>query len=46
VVLARAYSECGNGEDAELELQAAVASFEKLGAEWEARRVEGLLGDK
>jgi tetratricopeptide (TPR) repeat protein len=43
VVLARAYSECGNGEDAELELQAAVASFEKLGAEWEARRVEGLL---
>jgi tetratricopeptide (TPR) repeat protein len=43
VVLARAYSECGNGEDAELELQAAVASFEKLGAEWEARRVEGML---
>ncbi|HEU6452495.1 MAG TPA: protein kinase [Gemmatimonadaceae bacterium] len=43
VVLARAYSECGNGEDAELELQAAVSSFEKLGAEWEARRVEGML---
>ncbi len=46
VVLARAYSECGNGEDAELELQAAVTSLEKLGAEWEARRVEGSLGDK
>ncbi|HEU4584289.1 MAG TPA: hypothetical protein VFR95_01000, partial [Gemmatimonadaceae bacterium] len=44
VVLARAYNESGNGEDAELELQAAVTSLVKLGAEWEARRVEGSFG--
>jgi tetratricopeptide (TPR) repeat protein len=43
VMLARAYRECGNGEDAELELQAAVASFEKLGAEKDAMEAAELL---
>ena len=43
VLLARAYRECGNGEDAELELQAAVASFERLGAEKDAMGAAGLL---
>lgn len=43
VLLGKAYRSCGNREDAELELQAAVASFERLGAEGDARSTAELL---
>jgi tetratricopeptide (TPR) repeat protein len=43
VALGMAYRACGNGEDAELELQAAVASFERLGAERDARSTAEML---
>jgi tetratricopeptide (TPR) repeat protein len=43
VSLAQAYRACGNREDAELELQAAAISFEKLGATSAARSTTELL---
>lgn len=43
VLLAQAYRACGNGEDAELELRAAVVSFEKLGAAPAVRSTVALL---
>jgi tetratricopeptide (TPR) repeat protein len=43
VSLAQAYRACGNVEDAELELQAAVISFERLGAAAAARTTAALL---
>jgi tetratricopeptide (TPR) repeat protein len=43
VSLARAYRACGNSDDAELELQAAVISFERLGATTAARSTAALL---
>ena len=43
LVLGRAYRACGNREDAELELQAAGASFERLGAEADAKSTAELL---
>lgn len=43
VSLAQAYRACGNKEDAELELQAAAASFERLGAAGAARSTAALL---
>jgi serine/threonine protein kinase/tetratricopeptide (TPR) repeat protein len=44
VSLAQAYRACGNADDAELELQAAVISFERLGAAAAARTTAELLG--
>jgi tetratricopeptide (TPR) repeat protein len=41
--LGQAYRTCGNRDDAELELQAAVASFARLGAEMDAKRAAALL---
>lgn len=41
--LGKAYRACGNKEDAELELQAASASFERLGAVAAARHTAALL---
>jgi hypothetical protein len=43
VSLAQAYRACGNADDAELELQAAVISFERLGAAAAARTTAELL---
>ena len=43
VSLGRAYRACGNEEDAELELKAASASFERLGAVAAARHTAALL---
>jgi tetratricopeptide (TPR) repeat protein len=43
VALAQAYRACGNREDAELELQAAAVSFERLGATMAARSTVALL---
>ena len=43
VMLAQAYRACGNTEDAELELQAAAAGFERLGAASAARSTAELL---
>ena len=43
VSLAQAYRACGNADDAELELQAAVISFERLGAAAAARSTSALL---
>jgi serine/threonine protein kinase len=43
VSLGQAYRACGNPEDAELELQAAAASFERLGATAAARTTSELL---
>ena len=43
VVLARAFSEEGSTADADLELEAALATFERLGAQHNARRVAALL---
>jgi tetratricopeptide (TPR) repeat protein len=41
--LGQAYLACGNRDDAELELQAAATSFERLGAAMDARRTAALL---
>jgi hypothetical protein len=41
--LGQAYGACGNREDADLELQAASMSFERLGATTDARRTAALL---
>jgi tetratricopeptide (TPR) repeat protein len=41
--LGQAYCACGNREDADLELQAASMSFERLGATMDARRAAALL---
>jgi hypothetical protein len=43
VSLAQAYRAHGNADDAELELQAAVISFERLGATAAARTTAALL---
>ena len=43
VLLGQAYRASGNGEDAELELQAAATSFERLGAAADARSTVALL---
>jgi tetratricopeptide (TPR) repeat protein len=43
VYLGQAYRAAGNGEDAELELQAAAATFARLGAAMDARRTAALL---
>lgn len=43
VSLAQAYHACGNADDAELELQAAAVSFERLGASSAARSTAALL---
>jgi tetratricopeptide (TPR) repeat protein len=43
VLLGRAYLAAGNKEDAELELQAAASSFERLGAAADARSAAALL---
>ena len=43
VSLAQAYRECGNADDAELELRAAVISFERLGAIAAAQSTAALL---
>jgi tetratricopeptide (TPR) repeat protein len=43
VSLAQAYRACGNADDAELELQAAVISFERLGAMAAVRSTAALL---
>jgi tetratricopeptide (TPR) repeat protein len=43
VALAQAYRACGNRDDAELELQAAAVSFERLGAAMAARSTAALL---
>jgi tetratricopeptide (TPR) repeat protein len=43
VSLAQAYRACGNADDAELELQTAVISFERLGAAEAARSTAALL---
>jgi hypothetical protein len=43
VSLGKAYRACGNAEDAELELQAASVSFERLGAMSAARNTAALL---
>ncbi|MGE5729221.1 MAG: protein kinase domain-containing protein [Gemmatimonas sp.] len=43
VSLAQAYRACGNADDAELELQAAAVSFERLGASSAARSTAALL---
>jgi serine/threonine protein kinase len=43
VSLGQAYRACGNNEDAELELQAAAASFERLGAFAASRSTAALL---
>ena len=42
-LLGQAYRACGNREDADLELQAAATSFERLGAAADARRAGALL---
>jgi tetratricopeptide (TPR) repeat protein len=43
MLLGQAYRDSGNREDAELELQAAAVSFERLGAATDARRTAALL---
>jgi hypothetical protein len=43
VLLGQAYRASGNKEDAELELQAAATSFERLGAAADARKTAALL---
>jgi len=43
VSLAQAYRACGKADDAELELQAAAVSFERLGASSAARSTAALL---
>ena len=43
VLLGQAYRACGNTEDAELELQAAAVSFERLGATADAQSATALL---
>lgn len=43
VLLGQAYRACGNVEDAELELQAAASSFERLGAVADVHRTAALL---
>lgn len=43
VVLAQAFRDEGSGADAELELEAALTAFERLGAQHQARRVSAML---
>lgn len=43
VVLARAFRDEGSEADAELELEAALTTFERLGAQLQARRISALL---